>query len=148
MGIRPRYTKVDVKEFVEEFYKETEAKLIEMLEYVGEGFVEQARKMSKMEGGFGDVTGNLRSSLGYFIVKDGKIIKENVRISNKGSDRHSGLSQAKVYIQGIMESDGLRIYGIAGMEYASEVEARGLNVISVQADLAIIELRGLLSQVG
>jgi hypothetical protein len=99
-----------------------------------------------MEGGFGDVTGNLRSSIGYFIVKDGKVIKENVKLSDKGTDRHSGISQAKTFIQGIKESDGLRIYGVAGMEYAQEVESRGLNVITVQADLAVIELKGMLSQ--
>ena len=146
MAIRPKYSQSDVKRFFEAYYREVEAKLIEMLEYVGEGFVGEARSMTKLEGGFGDVTGNLRSSIGYFIVKDGAIIKENVELSEKGTDKHSGLSKAKAFIQQIKESGGLRIYGVAGMEYAEEVESKGLNVITVQADMLIIELKDILNR--
>jgi hypothetical protein len=35
---------------------------------------------------------------------------------------------------------GYQLIGVAGMEYASEVEARGYNVITSQADTAIIDL--------
>ena len=33
----------------------------------------------------------------------------------------------------------------AGMEYAAEVESRGYNVISVQTDMALVELKEILS---
>ena len=136
----------EVKDFLDDFYKKAEQQLIQALEYVGEGFVADARNMRKEDGGFGDVTGNLRSSIGYFITKDGQVIKENVKMSRRGSDRATGLDTAKTFLANIKDNQGLRIYGVAGMDYAEEVESRGLNVITYQADLAIIELKEILNE--
>jgi len=136
----------EVKDFLDKFYKKVEKQLIQALEYVGEGFVADARNMRKEDGGFGDVTGNLRSSIGYFITKDGQVIKENVQMSRRGSDRATGLDTAKTFLANIKDNQGLRIYGIAGMDYAEAVESRGYNVITAQADVAIIELKEILNE--
>lgn len=136
----------EVKDFLDKFYKKVEKQLIQALEYVGEGFVADARNMRKEDGGFGDVTGNLRSSIGYFITKDGQVIKENVQMSRRGSDKATGLQTAKTFLANIKDNQGLRIYGIAGMDYAEEVESRGYNVITAQADVAIIELKEIINE--
>jgi len=146
MGIKARYTKSEVNKFFEDYYKKTEGKLIELLEFVGGNFVRDARKMDKSVGGFGDITGNLRSSIGYFIVKDGVIIREDVELSEIGTDRHSGMNKVKAFIHQIKESDGLRIYGVAAMNYSVYVEAKGFNVITTQADMLVVDLKDLMSK--
>lgn len=145
MGIKPNFTKAEVSNYLAVELKKIEDKIIEACEFAGEGFVKAAREMTKEEGGFGDITGNLRSSIGYFIVKDGKIIKQDLELSEKGSDRVTGLNTAKQFIKEIMDSNGIHVYGVAGMEYASEVESRGFNVISAQEGGFVAELKILLN---
>ena len=65
----------NVKITTKKFVGDVEEKMIMVMQYTGEQFVKDARQMKKSEGWFGDVTGNLRSSIGYFILKDGQIIK-------------------------------------------------------------------------
>ena len=108
--------------------------IIRSMQYAGEKFVRDAREMTKAQGGFGDVTGNLRSSIGYFILKDGEIIQEDFKGNTVGQ------STSKSELAKIGKSRGYQLIGIAGMEYASHVESRGLNVISNQADIAVIDL--------
>jgi hypothetical protein len=146
MGIKPRHSDKDISAFTEREYQEAIDKLIEIFEYVGEGFIKEARKMKKAAGGFGDRTGNLRSSIGYIIVLNGKVIQETVYQSEKGTDRKTGVRVAKQFMDEITESDGLRLYGVAGMSYAEEVESKGYNVISMQADMALMELTELVKE--
>ncbi len=114
-----------------------EKQIIKMLQYVGEEFVRDARRMHKAEGGFGDVTGNLRSSIGYFILKDGKIIQSNLEGNKEGANA------AKRLIGELEKRQGYQLIGVAGMNYATHVESKGLNVISLQSDMAIISLKEL-----
>lgn len=144
MGIRPKFKTNDIDSRTLEQYEELENSLVETLQFVGEGFVADAREFTKSQGGFGDITGNLRSSIGYFITKNGRVIVEDVKKSDKGTDRKTGVSVARSFIDKIKQGDGLRLYGVAGMEYAREVENRGKNVISRQADTAIVELKEIL----
>jgi uncharacterized NAD-dependent epimerase/dehydratase family protein len=146
MGLRPKFTNADIDTYVMEQYQEAEKKLIEVMQFVGEGFIKEARSMTKQMGGFGDITGNLRSSIGYVIVKDGNVIKETVYVSDKGTDRRTGVKTGERFMEEISKGEGLRLYGVAGMEYAAEVESRGYNVISVQADMALVELKEILSE--
>ena len=146
MGIKPKFRRSQITIHAINEYLETEKSLIEALEFVGEGFIKEARKMTKDEGSFGDITGNLRSSIGYFIVKNGEVITETVYKSEKGSDRDSGVAASKDFIDKIKKSDGLYLYGVAGMDYAKDVEDKGYNVISMQSDLALVELKEILSE--
>ena len=123
------------------FVGETEEKMITILQFVGEEFVRDARKMKRSDGGFGDVTGNLRGSIGYFILKDGQIIQENLR------GKAQGKNEAKKALESLPKRTGLQLIGIAGMNYASLVEARGLNVISIQKEAALINLKDLMKDV-
>lgn len=141
MGIKPTFTRADIDRDLDAFREKVESDLFKILAYVGEEFVKEARQMTKADGGFGDITGNLRSSIGYFILKDGKIVKENL----KGS-AGIGKSAARIALNGVEKRDGYQLVGVAGMDYASKVESKGLNVISVQADTAIINLERILDK--
>ena len=145
MGLKPKFTNSQLDAFVLARYYQIEKKLIESLKFVGEGFVKEARKMTKMQGGFGDITGNLRSSIGYFITKNGEVIFADIELSEKGTDKKTGFERAKQFAHEIKKSDGLMLYGVAGMEYARDVESRGQNVISLQSDTAIVELKQILT---
>lgn len=130
-----------VKITTKKFVGEVEDKMIMVMQYTGEQFVKDARKMERSQGGFGDVTGNLRSSIGYFILKDGQILKSNLK------GKASGKSAAQQFVESLPIKMGLRLVGIAGMNYASLVESKGKNVISIQAEAALIDLKDMLNDV-
>ena len=119
-----------------------EADVLRVMRYAGEKFVSDARLMKKEDGGFGDVTGNLRASIGYFIVKGQTIIESNV-----GEERQMAKQAAESVLSVIGYSSSYKLIGVAGMNYASAVEARGLNVISVQAELAIVNLEKYFNEI-
>lgn len=139
MGIKLNIGQVKIT--AKKFVGEVEDKMILVMQYTGEQFVRDARKMTRSEGGFGDVTGNLRSSIGYFILKDGQIIKSNLK------GKASGKSAAQAAIDSLPKKTGLQLIGIAGMNYASVVESKGKNVISIQAEAALIDLKDLIKDV-
>lgn len=130
-----------------QFKGSAEDKLVLACKYAGEKFVKDARSFSKAQGGFGDVTGNLRSSIGYFIVKNGQVVESLVYSGNSGTDRKKGVSAGKQLIESWPKKPGIQLVGFAGMNYASFVESRGLNVISVQKETALINLKDLLKNV-
>ncbi len=138
MGLIPRFNNMDVLMELQKGYRTIENGIIKVFQFVGEEFVTDARNMTKPEGGFGDVTGNLRSSIGYFILKDGVVINENLQGTAEG------ISSAKEILGSIPKGSGYQLIGVAGMEYASAVESRGLNVITSQSDTALISLERML----
>lgn len=88
--------------------------------------VTDARNKSKAQGGFDDQTGNLRASMGYVIFYNGKIAKQDFEGVSKG--KKVGEVFAKKV--GADYPKGWAIVIVAGMEYASYVEALGYDVIT------------------
>ena len=111
-----------------------EEDVVEAMAYAGEEFVTEAREMNKSEGGFGDVTGNLRSSIGYFILKDGEVIDQGYTGNAEG--KHA----ANKVLGLVKRNRGIQLVGVAGMEYATYVESKGFNVISRQGDAMLVDL--------
>jgi len=118
-----------------------ESDIFRIMQYVGEKFIKDARLMSKAEGGFGDDTGNLRSSIGYFILRNGNIVKENLKGDGSTKITADGMSAARRAVNEVEVNSSLQLVGVAGMDYASAVESRGLNVITIQTDAALFDLR-------
>ena len=54
--------------------------------------------------------------------------------------RSAGQAMARYMVEQLEEKPGYQLVGVAGMQYASEVESRGLNVISSQAETALVNL--------
>lgn len=141
MAIKSDYKKGDAAKEFRKIQDEIDKEIIRAMSYAGEKFVTNARNMTKTQGGFGDVTGNLRSSIGYFILKDGEIIKSDTKqfSGNKGNGSE-GFASAITGLLYIEKKTGFQLVGIAGMNYASHVETKGLNVVTLQGDVMLIDL--------
>lgn len=120
-GLTPMWTEREVERWFNRFIDRAEEKIYTLLQRAGEEFVKIAREKK----GFNDDTGNLRSSIGYVIVANGKIVTENFEKSNKGTDKTTGINQASRLAQDLAKlySKGFVLIGVAGMQYAVYVEA-------------------------
>lgn len=78
--IKLSYDLSDVDDFILEAYREVFAFLAQL--------GQSAYETAVQEGKYNDITGNLRSSLGYVISMDGKIVKEGgfKRIDGRGEN--------------------------------------------------------------
>lgn len=113
------------------------------LQRIGEQFVKNARENAN----FTDRTGNLRSSIGYVILKDGEQISDNFKAVKNGP---IGVSTAKQVIEQIKKDykRGYVIIGIAGMDYAAAVESKGFDVITSSAKTAEVALKTAVQRLG
>ena len=123
----------EVERWFDYFVDRAEERIYRLLQRAGEEFVKIARK----KGNYKDRTGNLRSSIGYVIVKDGDILTENYEQSTEGTDKQTGIREAKRLVSELASvySDGWVLVGVAAMPYAVYVEAiHNLDVISVATE--------------
>lgn len=104
-------TREDVAEF-----------LVFRLEQMGEKAIEIARQ----NGSYGDVTGNLRSSIGYVITDNGKVVMQAEPEQYQGTqgDGSKGVSEMQSYLESIKGDypKGCALVVCAAMEYAAFVE--------------------------
>lgn len=132
MKITPQFTQADIeadmKKFAEDAYRATLAELTN----IGFEFVKAAREKTKDQGGFNDQTGNLRSSIGFIIMYNGKEAFADFRTGEKGTDRATGVAKAREYATEVAKEhpNGWALITVAGMEYASWVEGMGYDVIT------------------
>ena len=155
MSVKPMFTNADIDNWLKAFQEKAEAALLMTLKRAGERFVKYARETGR----YNDRTGNLRSSIGYIIVKDGtpqvvafkaqkspeRTITEQVtqtladgtkRVATRkvkvGGDGKEGAQKAERLAAKIAREHktGYVLIGVAGMEYAKWVEAMGLDVIT------------------
>lgn len=89
--------------------------------YIGETFINKARR----QGTYTDRTGNLRSSVGYVILIDGKIYQGRFTGTAEGEADSIALALA---IGGKLP--GIVLICMAGMAYAAAVESKGYDVIT------------------
>jgi len=122
----------EIEDYLKEQLERREKALINTLSYVGEACVNEAR----IGGRYKDRTGNLRSSIGYVLVKEGRVILqssfEQVKKGAKGT--RGGEAFAKRLVSKF--PTGICLIVVAGMNYASYVSAVGLNVLDSSEDLA------------
>ena len=118
-----------------------ENEILKKLSFIGENAVNDARG----NGDYLDNTGNLRSSIGYTILKDG----ETVRTSSFDRVKKEA-SKAKKESTKLLDelktkfNTGFVLIVVAGMDYAVTVEARGRNVLSSSKLLAEIMAKRLI----
>lgn len=107
---------------------EVERQIIESLCHVGEEAVKLA-KLIPPERGFHDQTGNLRSSIGYVVVKDGKPVNVSFGAVKGG---HAGVNEGqRLALQiGSKQTEGYALVVVAGMNYAVHVESKGRDVLT------------------
>lgn len=140
MGITAKFKQSDVQKALDQDLIKIERSLINILRKTGEDFVGGARDGLKIDpsmfpkGDYIDRTSNLRSSIGYFVLRDSKIVDENL------NGTATGQAAARATLNSLTKKPGYQLIGVAGMDYASKLESRGYNVISSQGDVALIEL--------
>ncbi|WP_417444643.1 HK97 gp10 family phage protein [Joostella sp.] len=127
-GLKPLFSINGVQNYLDDFVRQQDDKMLNTLQYAGEQFVNKAR----LTGNYTDRTGNLRSSIGYIILKDGQIIDQNFSGNNEGQEK--GKETADEVSQ--QYPNGFVLIGVAGMEYAAAVEAKNYDVITGSAPTA------------
>lgn len=140
MGIVARFTPLDIAIYLSHVLRNAERQIILALNRAGKEFADEAKSMTYANGGFHDDTGDLRSSIGYFVLANGRVIDSYF------SGNVAGREAANLALASIPKIMGYQLIGIAGMDYAAAVESKGYNVITVQATMAFINLRSYIRQ--
>lgn len=124
--------------------------IINRLDITGAEFMQQAKDDVKIDRGafpavrkgkpedpprgkgeYLDDTTNLRNSIGYYVLRDGVIVRGRVEGPAEAT------SAAMTLLQSIPPVKGYQLVGLAGMDYASYLESKGFNVITSQAMVAM-----------
>lgn len=128
MGLRALFTKADIANMIDKAAVNIDKLTIQRLNLIGFNFVKNAR----LQADFTDRTGNLRSSIGYIILRNGDQVSENFEKSKKGTDKATGEATAKQLAKNIGDkyTSGYALIVVAGMEYAAAVESKGRDVLT------------------
>jgi hypothetical protein len=150
----------DLKGMIRERVERIEKAVLSRLQFIGEHFVRNARSNDT----YRDRTGNLRSSIGYVVLRNGEQIVENFQsfppknpkaAGSKVTGNLPGAQVARGFINEVKQNypKGLVLIGVAGMDYAAAVESRGYDVITsssfqAESDLkkAIAALKGKIAK--
>jgi hypothetical protein len=128
MGIRPKFTQSDLDNMFAVKLARIEDAIMSRLQYIGETFVNNARA----NGTYNDITGNLRSSVCYVVLKNG-VKKSPGSIPEK--------SRAHVAELVAEHSSGYVLIVVAGMDYAAAVESKGKDVLTASSIIAKAQLQ-------
>lgn len=138
MSIQPKFNQGDVRKRFDKFIEAIERRQIKRLQYLGEMFVKHAREVPASTG-FTDQTGNLRSSIGYMVFKNGIAVHESfIQVENGSEGVLAGQNNAKRI--GAKYTDGIALVVVAGMNYAIHLEAKGRDVLTSAESFAKQEL--------
>lgn len=144
MPIRRKTSMDSIRRYIDTKLKQKEASIIRNLGRLGEMCVNAARDTDTYK----DQTGNLRSSTGFVLIKDGVIITQSgfeSKAGKKGSgEKGSGVGES--FAKELISSDGTGyvLIVVAGMNYAAYVEASGRDVLTSAEQLAIKEMPKIL----
>lgn len=139
MRDRTNWSQVDNdirKQLIEEYNR----KAVDFLRVLGEKVVKYAREDKSVARHYTDRTGNLRNSIGYVVVQDGRIVAESFEGNTpasagyeSGDGKAIGSAYAAEVAQTLSKSKTYLVW-VAGMEYARYVEAKGFDVIQGSGD--------------
>lgn len=125
MPIRQITPMSEIDRYTEQRLRGLEQAVIRTLAYCGELCLNVARSTNSYK----DQTGNLRSSIGYVVAVDGRIVSqssfETVKEGGQGSKQGSAF--AKQLVRRFPK--GICLIVVAGMEYAAHVKNRGYDVL-------------------
>ena len=122
MGITPKFANGFVAGQVKAFQERLEKATVFQLQYLGE----ELAKYAKDNHTYTDQTGNLTNSIGYAVVRKGKIVTYGGE-NQPGEGAAEGLKVATQMAANLQNTFSLII--VAGMNYAAYVEAKGYDVI-------------------
>lgn len=127
-----------IDEYMENEIRKLERKIIRKLSWVGEQVLNVARSTNSYK----DQTGNLRSSIGYIVAANGRVVKmSSFEVVKEGADGSKG---GKEYARQLISQypSGFCLIVVAGMRYAYFV-SRNYDVL----DSSELEAETLVPQV-
>ncbi|MCC8117290.1 MAG: hypothetical protein LIP09_00865 [Bacteroidales bacterium] len=120
----------EINALVDGFIEDDTEELIAQICAIGENALAIARRdhLYKVQ------TGNLTSSTGFSVTRDGKeiVVSQFEKVSGASGDGAKGSEQGLEYLRTLIGEDGkgcLTLTMVAGMDYAAAVEAMGLDVL-------------------
>lgn len=116
LGLIPRWSDSDIKKKLKAVTDRLEEAIVMRFSYIGETFVTNARTKHTYK----DITGNLTASIGFSVLKNGKIVG-----GGKVLDELKGKYPT-----------GFVLLVWAGMDYAAAVESRGKDVLTASSLIA------------
>lgn len=125
-------TPQEIDAMLDKQFEEMDAQVLEEFKLVLAEALKIQRAKVRASGGYNDDTGQLRSSVGGIIYKDGKVLHEDFELAPYGTDKAPGLQEGreKAFAE-LRDSSGWGITLVAGKEYASWVEKNhGLSVLT------------------
>ncbi|MCT4142980.1 hypothetical protein HZP66_01910 [Elizabethkingia anophelis] len=144
MALTPKFNMRSIDKILKGATDDLNNSIIRVLRYVGEKAVNEART----NGNYLDHTANLRNSIGYVIVIDGKVIDQNFTYSSRGAEsKDDGVKIGKnLALEIARQQKEIALIVVAGMKYALYVESTGRNVLTSAEQLANIQVPSLLNQ--
>lgn len=146
MPLTTKTSSAEIKVYLDEAVKVVLEDVMEELAIAGEVAVNAARE----RGSYTDRTGNLRSSTGYILARDGEVHTSSsfAKIIGGFNPKNvplDGDEQGRTLAEGLakeLSKDGFALIVVAGMEYASYVSDKGYDVL----DSAELEARRRLEE--
>ncbi|WPC11308.1 hypothetical protein LEQ05_02735 [Riemerella anatipestifer] len=135
----------DIDAFLQKAEEGYIQKLVRVLRIVGEKCVNEARA----NGSYQDQTADLRNSIGFIVVVDGKVVTEDFRLTANGKipSKEDPLKYGReLAYQVAPKFRGIALIVVAGMRYGSYVESKGRVVLTSAEQLAKIQAPILLKQ--
>ena len=125
MPIRQITPMSEIDRYTEQKLKGLEQAVIRTLTYCGELCLNVARSTNSYK----DQTGNLRSSIGYVVTVDGRIVNQSdfETVKKGGDGSKQGAAFAKQLVRRFPK--GICLIVVAGMEYAAHVTNMGYDVL-------------------
>lgn len=132
MGIKAKFTMSDFRREIEKRMIRIDKAIILNLQVLGEELVNHARTLDTYK----DQTGNLRASIGYVLVVNGKIYTHYFPDTKIGAQTGRKLADQLAN----KAFKGYALIVVAGMDYAAAVESKGFDVLASAELLASREL--------
>lgn len=144
MGIKLKTPQSVIDQAIENKVKAIKRSMLEGLEMIGLECVNLARH----NGSYKDQSGNLRSSVGYLIVQDGKVMNEGGFEQVKGGKE--GVETGKRAVREVAKEFPTHsvLIVVAGMNYGIYVERKGYDVLTQAKLYAKSEAKRLLKEAG
>lgn len=144
--MRPQFNQATINRMLAQRLEGLHNAVFSRLQLIGLEFVRNAREL----GEYNDITGNLRSSIGFLILKDGQIVGEDFQPADKGTDKATGQAKGHALAEELAarHSTGYVLIVVAGMEYAAAVESKGKDVLTGSSILAETALQEAIKTIG
>lgn len=138
MGIRNKGNLSELKARMNAAKERIDMAIFLRLSKLGEELVNYARSIPS-DVGYTDQTGNLRSSTGYIVVKNGQVLKadfEKVIGTKVAIEDGQSIGYNHAVTVASEHTQGYVLIVVAGMNYAAAVESRSKDVLTTTEYLA------------